>query len=149
NPVAPGTAVDPKDMVPVTDLNVKSVIASPDGWAKPGKVRIQGAAWSNASPVSKVEVSTDGGKTWNNAKLAGQQTKYGWRLWQHDWTTAEGEYTLIARATNTAGKTQPLAQEWNPSGYLWNVAQPVAVTISSKPAAREDETAASSTPPAG
>lgn len=128
--VAPGTAVDPADMVPVTDLNVKSVIASPNGWAKPGTVRIQGTAWSNSSPVRKVEVSTDGGNTWRNAKLGGKATQYGWRLWQLDWKAAEGKYTLMSRATNMAGQTQPMTEEWNPAGYLWNVAQPVSVSIS-------------------
>jgi len=130
HPVPPGTAVDPSEMAPVTDLNVKSVIATPDGWAKPGAVRVQGAAWSNTSPVGRVEVSTDGGSSWKSAKLTGPQTKYGWRLWHYDWRPAEGKYTLMSRATNMAGQTQPLNQEWNPSGYLWNVAQPVAVTIS-------------------
>ena len=129
NPVAPGTAVDPADMVPVTDLNVKSVIASPRVWAKPGTVRIQGTAWSNNSPVSKVEVSTDGGKTWKSAKLGGQKTQYGWRLWQMEWKATEGEHTLMSRATNMAGQTQPLTEEWNPSGYLWNVAQPVTFNV--------------------
>jgi sulfite oxidase len=132
HPVAPGTAVDPAEMVPVTDLNIKSVIAIPAGWAKPGAVRIQGTAWSNASPVAKVDISTDGGQTWKPAKLGGQRTKYGWRLWQHDWKPAEGQYTLISRATNMAGQMQPLAEQWNPNGYLWNVAQPVAVTISAQ-----------------
>ena len=136
--VPPGTAVDPKDMIPVTDLNVKSVIASPRDFAKPGAVRIQGAAWSNASAVSKVDVSTDGGQSWKSAKLLGQQTKYGWRLWQYDWKAEAGKYTLIARATNIAGKTQPLAQEWNPSGYLWNVAQPCAITVSAEQPASEE-----------
>jgi DMSO/TMAO reductase YedYZ molybdopterin-dependent catalytic subunit len=131
-PVPPGTAVDPAEMVPVTDLNVKSLIAVPAAWAKPGSVRVQGTAWSNTSPVSKVEISTDGGQSWKLAKLAGQQTKYGWRLWQYDWKAAEGKYTLMSRATNMAGQTQPLSQEWNPPGYLWNVAQPFAITISSQ-----------------
>lgn len=135
HPVAPGTAVDPAAMVPVTDLNVKSIIASPNGWAKPGRVRVQGTAWSNSSPVTKVELSTDAGQTWRNAKLGGQRTKYGWRLWQLDWKAAEGTYTLIARATNEAGQTQPLQEQWNPNGYLWNVAQPVPVTISAQPPA--------------
>jgi DMSO/TMAO reductase YedYZ molybdopterin-dependent catalytic subunit len=132
HPVAPGTAVDPKDMVPVTDLNVKSVIAAPTAWAKPGQVKIQGAAWSNSSPVSKVDVSTDGGKTWSAAKLLGQRTKYGWRLFQHDWKAEEGQHALVSRATNEAGQAQPLSEEWNPSGYLWNVAQVHAVTISAQ-----------------
>jgi len=111
---------------------VKSVIASPNQWAKPGNVRIQGAAWSNASPVSKVDVSTDGGKTWSSARLGSQESKYGWRLWQFDWKAAEGEHALTARATNAAGETQPLTQAWNPSGYLWNVAQTYSIIISSQ-----------------
>jgi DMSO/TMAO reductase YedYZ molybdopterin-dependent catalytic subunit len=128
--VAPGSAVDAAEMVPVTDLNVKSVIAAPAGWAMPGSVRIHGAAWSNSSPVNKVDVSTDGGQTWKPAKQSGQQTQYGWRLWQFDWKATEGTHRLIARATNMAGQSQPLEQQWNPSGYLWNVAQPVEVTVS-------------------
>lgn len=135
-PVAPGTAVDPAVMVPVTDLNVKSVITLPDGWAKPGMVRVQGTAWSNSSPVSKVDVSSDGGKTWKAAQLGGRRTQYGWRLWQMDWKATQGTYTLLARATNEAGQTQPLVEQWNPSGYLWNVAQPVPIAISEqRPAA--------------
>ena len=129
-PVAPGTAVDPAKMVPVTDLNVKSVIATPNGWAKPGRVRISGAAWSNSSPVTGVEVSVDGGTTWKPAKLGKDQSRYAWRLWEFDWKAPEGKHTLMARATNAAGDKQPLSQEWNPSGYLWNVAQKVEVEVS-------------------
>ena len=119
-------------MVPVTDINVKSAIATPAGWAKPGAVRVQGVAWSNSSPVAKVDVSTDGGQSWKRAKLSGQKTQYGWRIWQYDWKPAEGAVPLMSRATNVAGQTQPLAQAWNPSGYLWNVAQPVNITISAE-----------------
>jgi DMSO/TMAO reductase YedYZ molybdopterin-dependent catalytic subunit len=130
--VEPGTAVDAAKMVPVTDLNVKSVIATPGAWAKPGTVRISGTAWSNSSPVTGVEVSVDSGNTWKPAKLGKDQSRYAWRLWEMDWKAAEGKYTLMARAKNAAGQVQPLSQEWNPSGYLWNVAQPIAVEVSSK-----------------
>lgn len=136
HPVAPGATVDPSEMIPVTDLGVKSVIATPgDGWARPGQVRISGTAWSNSSPVTGVEVSVDGGTTWKPAKLGKDRSRYGWRLWELDWKAAEGKYTLMARATNEAGKSQPLSEEWNPSGYLWNVAQPVSAEVSnSRPA---------------
>ena len=117
-------------MVPVTDLNVKSVIAAPAVGPSPGRCASKAPHGPTVRRSAKVEVSTDGGQSWKLAKLAGQQTKYGWRLWQYDWKPAEGKYTLISRATNMAGQTQPLSQEWNPNGYLWNVAQPVAVTIS-------------------
>jgi sulfite oxidase len=130
NHVAPGTAVDPKDMIPVTDLNVKSVIAHPGDWAAPGLVAVQGVAWSNASPATKVEVSEDGGKTWSSANFTGKSTKYGFRKWTFAWKAAEGQYTLMSRATNEAGRSQPLEPEWNPNGYLYNAAQPISVTIS-------------------
>jgi hypothetical protein len=39
----------------------------------------------------------------------------------------------MARARDAAGDVQPLAAEWNPSGYLWNAVQQVGVTISSEP----------------
>jgi DMSO/TMAO reductase YedYZ molybdopterin-dependent catalytic subunit len=148
-PVAPGTAVDPAQMVPVTDLNVKSVIATPGAWAKPGRVRISGTAWSNTSPVTGVEVSVDAGNTWKPAKLGKDQSRYAWRLWELDWKAGEGKYTLMARARNAAGQVQPLSQEWNPSGYLWNVAQPIAVEVSSKqpPPNPPDERGMSPKPP--
>ena len=135
HPVAPGTAVPPAEMVPVTDLNVKSVIASPAGWTKPGPLRIAGTAWSNSSPVTRVDVSVDGGKNWQPAKLGKDQSRYAWRLWEFEWKAPEGKHTLIARATNAAGQTQPLSQEWNPSGYLWNVAQPIDVQVGGQPPA--------------
>jgi sulfite oxidase len=129
HPVAPGTAVDPRDMVPVTDLNVKSVIARPGDWAAPGLITVQGVAWSNAAPVTKVEISFDAGRSWNMANLTGRPAKYGFRRWTYSWQAVEGRHTLVSRATNSAGQTQPLHEEWNPSGYLWNVAQPRTVVI--------------------
>lgn len=135
-PVRPGEGVDPAKMRPVTSLRVKSVIAAPlDGTAvQPGQsVKIAGAAWSGDSgPVSAVDVSTDAGRTWLAAQLSGQSTQYGWRLWEYDWTPAhEGYYSLMARARNTTGDVQPFAQEWNPSGYQWNVVHRVGVAVGS------------------
>jgi hypothetical protein len=55
--------------------------------------------------------------------LTSPATRYGWRQWELAWTPpAEGYNTLLARARDMSGDSQPLAQEWNPSGYLWNVA---------------------------
>jgi len=132
--VEPGAAVDPSELVSVTDLNVKSVIAMPGNWAKPGRVRISGTAWSNGSPVTKVDISVDGGNTWKPAKLGKDQSRYAWRLWELDWQAPAGKHTLIARATNAAGQMQPLREEWNPSGYLWNVAQPMEIVVSGEEA---------------
>jgi DMSO/TMAO reductase YedYZ molybdopterin-dependent catalytic subunit len=133
-PVPPGTAVPPEQMFPVTSLRVKSVISSPAHGAvlEPGKpVRISGAAWSgDAGPVQAVEVSTDAGKSWTPAQLAGEPTPFGWRLWSLQWTPpAEQHYTLMARARSVSGDIQPFEQEWNPSGYQWNVVHKVGVSV--------------------
>ncbi len=145
--VAPGTAVDPADMIPVTDLNVKSVIAHPNEWALPGVIAMQGVAWSNASPVTKVEISTDGGKTWSRAKFTSKATPYGFRKWAFTWKAAEGSHILMSRATNAAGQTQPLEPEWNPNGYLYNAAQPRSVQISKTRPAEPAAVAEASTLP--
>jgi sulfite oxidase len=149
HPVEPGSTVAPADMIPVTDLNVKSVIATPDRTAKPGRVRISGAAWSNRSPVARVDVSVDGGQSWKPAKLGVNQRPYAWRLWELDWDASEGKHTLIARASNMAGQTQPLTEEWNPNGYLWNVAQPVEIEVSNHAPAAATAEAAGLPRPAG
>ena len=131
-PVAAGTPVDPADMDPVTSLRVKSVIATPvDGTAVgAGPVKIAGAAWSGASAVTAVEVSADGGRRWRRASLDTNRGRYAWRLWQLEWTPPrEGYYTLMARARDASGDTQPLAADWNPSGYLHNVVHQVGVTV--------------------
>jgi len=134
-PVAPGTAVPPEQMRPVTSLRVKSVIAAPaDGTqAVTGKpLTIRGAAWSgDAGPVTAVEVSVDGGRTWKPAALRqDQRTQFGWRQWEFNWTPAqEAYYTILARARDAAGNTQPLDQEWNPSGYLWDVVPRAGIDV--------------------
>lgn len=131
--VAPMTALTPDQMKPVTSLQVKSVIASPldNTVVKVGTpLTIRGVAWSGDSgPVVAVDVSTDTGRSWRPATLArGQETQFGWRQWEYSWTPEhDAYYTIMVRARDKAGNTQPFAQGWNPSGYGWNVVQKVNV----------------------
>jgi len=138
-PVVPGTPVPPDQMQPVTSLRVKSVIAAPLDGAQvaSGKpVAIRGVAWSgDAGPVTAVEVSVDGGRNWQRAALRqDQQTQFGWRQWEFHWTPSQEAYhTVLARARDAAGNTQPFDQEWNPSGYSWNVIPRVGVEVVQEP----------------
>jgi DMSO/TMAO reductase YedYZ molybdopterin-dependent catalytic subunit len=132
-PVAPGTAVPPEQMQPVTSLQVKSVIAAPlDGAQVVARmpVTIRGVAWSgDAGPVAAVDVSVDGGRSWKPAALhPDQRTQFGWRQWEFNWTPSqEAYYTILARARDVTRNTQPFDQEWNPAGYGWNVVPRVGV----------------------
>ena len=131
-PVQPGDAVKPEDTHPLTALSVKSVIAGPSDGAslKVGKVAVHGAAWSGEADIMKVEISTDGGTTWNPAKLGHEQAHYAWRLWSYDWkATKSGDYIIRARATDSQGRTQPSTPVWNPSGYLYNAVDQVKIRV--------------------
>jgi DMSO/TMAO reductase YedYZ molybdopterin-dependent catalytic subunit len=134
-PVVPGTAIPPERMQPVTSLRIKSVIAEPldqSSIATSTAVTIRGAAWSgDAGPVTAVDVSVDGGRSWRAASMRrDQQTAFGWRLWEYRWTPSrEAYHTIMARARDAAGNTQPFDQEWNPSGYGWNVVPRVGVNV--------------------
>jgi DMSO/TMAO reductase YedYZ molybdopterin-dependent catalytic subunit len=133
-PVEPGVPIAPEQMQSVTSLRVKSIILEPlDGASGSGKpMTIRGAAWSgDAGPVRSVEVSVDAGRTWTQASMRrDQRTDFGWRLWEYRWTPPrDAYYTILARARDAAGNIQPLEQEWNPSGYLWNVVPRVNVNV--------------------
>jgi sulfite oxidase len=130
-PVKPGEAVKPEDTHPVTALNVKSVISGPlDGATlNASKVMVHGAAWAGEADVVKVEVSTDGGSSWNAATLGRDHARYAWRLWTYDWKPASGDFTILSRATDSQGRTQPDTAVWNPSGYLYNAVDQVKIHV--------------------
>lgn len=131
-PVQPGEAVRVEDTHPVTGLNVKSLISSPgDGSTLRSRVlTIQGVAWAGEADVTKVEVSTDEGASWQPAQLGSENAHYAWRLWSLKWTAPKaGDYVIAARATDSQARTQPVSPLWNPSGYLNNAMDRVKVHV--------------------
>lgn len=99
------------ELKPLREMQVKAQIARPEmNEVIPAQAPylIRGAAWSAEDEVAKVEVSLDDGESWHSAKLRGEPVKYAWRFWDYEWTPQRpGKYTLIARATDSAGRTQP------------------------------------------
>src|ERR1700752_5201168 len=131
-PVKPGEPVKPEDTHPTTTLNVKSLISSPsDGSTlRSLNVPIQGVAWAGESDVTRVEVSIDGGNSWQPAELGKERAHYAWRLFSYPWKAAKsGDYTILSRATDSQGPTQPPAPVWNPSGYLNNAIDQVKIHV--------------------
>ena len=97
---------------------------------KPGE--LAGIAFSGGYRIRDVIVSVDGGKNWGQAKLGKNLGKYSWIQWTYSWKPAKkGSYTLMAKATNEIGESQPAAQDklWNPSGYMRNNVEPVTVKV--------------------
>jgi len=111
-------------MIPISRMPVRSFLVSPDGDTKiPAgmPVQVRGIAFSGHGDVTKVDVSVDGLKTWQLARLGEDLGRYSFRTWEFTWTPkASGRYTLASRAADSAGNTQPDEGVWNPGGYLWN-----------------------------
>ncbi len=96
----------------------------------PGPCRLEGRAWSGWGPVTRVEVSTDGGRRWTPAELEPAEVQYSWQRWSLEWRPpAPGDYELCCRATDATGRTQPTEPQWNLGGYADNDVQRVQVTV--------------------
>jgi DMSO/TMAO reductase YedYZ molybdopterin-dependent catalytic subunit len=77
---------------------------------KLGPSVVAGVAFAGNRGISKVEYSTDGGKTWTEAPFQTPLSPLTWVIWQAQWTpAAEGAYTLQVRATDKLGAVQTSA----------------------------------------
>jgi DMSO/TMAO reductase YedYZ molybdopterin-dependent catalytic subunit len=122
------------ELTPLTEMQIKAQIAKPtQGETVPANsgVRVHGAAWTSDGEITKVELSTDGGSTWNDVKLLGKTKPNAWRLWEFNWQTptAPGKRSLIARATDSIGRTQPVQRDRDRGTYMINHLLPVEVEV--------------------
>ena len=117
---------------PVTRVKVRSLIVSPREGAQvaPGRVLVEGVAWSGERRVVHVEVAIDGGEQWRPAALLGESKPNGWVRWAFTWEgVAPGRHVLRARATDEAGESQPAVAPWNRQGHGNNAVHPVRVDV--------------------
>jgi sulfite oxidase len=134
-PEATPESVKPEQYGPIYEMVLGSAICSPQAGEKvpAGTVRVRGYAvppGEAAQGVSRVEVSPDDGKSWIEARLVGTRTGFTWVLWEADVPLSKGPATLVARATDSKGRTQPEKAAWNFKGYLNDSWHRVAVTVS-------------------
>jgi sulfite dehydrogenase len=129
--VPPGTS--PKKTIPINRFDTRSFIVEPaDGTAlkvnKP--VEIMGIAFSGGYGIRDVIVSIDNGRTWNETKLGKDLGKYAWRQWSFAWRPKKpGKYTLLVRATDSMGGSQPFEPLWNPAGFMRNNIEKIEVMV--------------------
>jgi DMSO/TMAO reductase YedYZ molybdopterin-dependent catalytic subunit len=68
---------------------------------------ISGVAFAGDRSISKVEISADGGKSWEEAYVKKPLSSTSWVVWGYNWTpTKAGKYTLMVRATDGKGNVQ-------------------------------------------
>lgn len=116
----PGQKAD-ESQPSVWEMAVKSWINSPaseQGAIAAGLVQIKGVAFGGMHAVKAVEVSVDGGKTWQAARFVGPDMgRYAWRQFVFPARLAAGSHTIMSRATDAQGTVQPEGRVDNAGGY--------------------------------
>jgi DMSO/TMAO reductase YedYZ molybdopterin-dependent catalytic subunit len=122
---------DPQQTYSLQSLECKSVIVSPLDRAQltAGAQAVFGFAWAGEGAIVAVDVSSDGGQSWKPATLTGAEQRFAWRRWEHAWDARPGAHTLMARASDSLGRYQPLSRPPDPQGYRWNVIHAVRVNV--------------------
>lgn len=128
----PGQKGDPSQPS-VWAMGVKSWINTPNAASpglKAGPAVVQGVAFGGLHGVKTVEVSTDGGKQWQEARLVGPDLgRYAWRQFALTVELPAGEHVLMSRATDTEGNVQEEERPQNAGGYINSSWRDHAVTV--------------------
>ena len=120
---------------PCTLMRVNSLMAPPgiphfysrSRVVDAGVMEITGRAWSGAGDIVRVEFAEDG--AWRDAVVEERQHSHAWQRWHARWDARPGEHELSCRATDSAGRRQPLEPPWDLSGFGNNGVQRVPVTV--------------------
>ena len=118
-------------MIPINRMPPRSFVTNLASGAqlpagKPAELR--GIAFGGDCGVANVDVSIDGGHTWQPTELGRDEGKYGFRQWTTRFAApARGNVGIMVRCTNTNGETQPDTPNWNGSGFVRNQIETVDV----------------------
>jgi sulfane dehydrogenase subunit SoxC len=95
-------------------FGAKSIIlypAYPNVLSQPGELVISGLAWSGRGKITRVDISTDGGKTWEPSELQQPALPFCQTRFRYRWNWDGGEALLMSRATDETGDVQISLEE--------------------------------------
>ena len=118
------------DQPSMWEMKVKSWVTHPLMDTESGRVQIHGVAFGGVNPVEKVEVSTDGGETWQDANLIGPDLgRFAWRVFVLPAELEPGTYIITSRATDAQGNVQEQSTEPNHRAYDYSGWDRLAVEV--------------------
>lgn len=106
------------------EMDVKSVITAPSPEKRvmgKGQNVITGLAWSGRGKIVRVDVSTDGGKNWTEARLAGPVLDKCCTRFYLDWNWDGNEALLESRAVDSQGNVQPTMNALRKVRGAWSI----------------------------
>ncbi len=129
----PGEHVKTK---PIDKMNVKSMIGYPTNETKVhnnSHITVRGVAYDEGKGIRSVLISTDDGKTWEEAVLGSDKLgRYSFREFRYSFKPSKyGKQKIMSKAINKAGEEQPLAKDikWNHGGYKYNGVDEVTIEV--------------------
>jgi DMSO/TMAO reductase YedYZ molybdopterin-dependent catalytic subunit len=118
-------------MIPINRMAPRSLFTNlASGTSVPANtlVLLRGIAFGGDTGVAKVELSPDGGKSWQSTTLGEDHGKYSFRRWETSvLLSKKRSYELMVRCTNSTGEMQPDQPNWNNSGFMRNVVETIQV----------------------
>ena len=132
--VAPGTTVPDDEMCIIESMPVKSLLTFPKSGITHDLAQslpLRGHAWAGDREVAAVHISMNFGATWQETLLGKPANRFAWQHFSGEVNFPEiGYYEIWVRATDSAGRTQPMVLPgWNPKGYLNNACHRIAVQV--------------------
>lgn len=130
--LAPEQTAGPGIGMPLGLVALNSDVLVPANGAEvpAGQVEVRGYAFAGGDRyVARVDVSTDGGRSWSEAELLDNLGRWAWRHWSIVLELAPGEHEILVRAWDSSAATQPEDESglWNPKGYVNNARPRVTV----------------------
>jgi sulfite oxidase len=118
----------------LSELPVNSIISFPkNGESINGNiVFVKGFAMSGGGKkISRVDVSTDGGSTWEVSKITHEKSEWAWVFWEINLKLEKGNHEIIVRAFDSASNTQPSDAKhvWNFKGYMNNAWHRIKINV--------------------
>ena len=124
------TTQETPENTPITEIVVNSLITSVSEGQKVkagSPLVVRGIAWDAGYGIRGVDLSVDGGRSWQSAELGADLGRFSFRSWQYVFKPSRGRYTISARASNGLGATQVEQLIFNPAGYNNNVIQRIGI----------------------
>ena len=112
-----GESPDDPNKELITTIGVKSMVTYPrddDPTLPRGVHVVRGYAWSGAAAIAQVDVSADGGESWQPARLEEPRDRFMWVRWSYLWDARRaGKYSIMSRATDEVGRVQSREPRYN------------------------------------